>query len=368
MEIINVGIIGMGFIGKLHYESLCRIPGVHVRAIAVSRESHVREIEASCHVDYVTADWHKLVDDPNIQCIHNCTPHALHDEVNLAVIAAGKHIYAEKPMSLTSAGALQVLEAARSAGVAHAINHQYRMNAAVQEMRNRIAAGRSGKLLYVSGCYLQDSVARRDDYNLRRIPDGQAARALLDIGIHWQDTACYVVGMPIRRVYARMTISYPTRLDKATGREVEIHSDDTTAVMVEFADGTPGSALFSKVMLGHKNDFQLTVSGEQCELRWEQERCERLFVGNRELGNESVYMDPAFVDPATVPYISLPQGHNMGWADAEKNAMLAFYASIRDGSYLTGDVPYATFEDGWRGCRFIEACLQSAREDRWVEL
>ena len=93
-----------------------------------------------------------------------------------------------------------------------------------------------------------------------------------------------------------------------------------------------------------------------------------LYVGNREIGNEAVYMDPNFVDERTRPYISMPQGHNMGWATAEKNAMMAFYNSIRDGSYKSGKVPYATFEDGWRGNRFVEACLKSAAEDRWVEV
>ena len=368
MTKINVGIIGMGFIGKHHYDALRRLTGVHIRAIAVSSEKHVGEVTESFEADYVTADWREIIADPDIQVIHNCTPHVMHDEINLAAIAAGKHIYAEKPLSVTAESAARVCAAARDAGIAHAINHVYRMNAAVQEMHNRIASGSTGKLLYVGGCYIQDSVARRDDYNKRRIPNGVPARALLDIGVHWHDTAVFVTGMPIKKVYAKMYISYPTRIDPATGKEVVITSDDTTSVMVEFADGTPGSAVFSKVMLGHKNDLRVVVSGERNELRWEQERCEQLFVGNREIGNESVYMNSEFVSPATVPYISIPQGHNMGWPDAERNAVAAFYKSIRDGSYLKEKMPYATFEDGLRGNLFIEACMKSSKEDRWVEL
>lgn len=52
-------------------------------------------------------------------------------------------------------------------------------------------------------------------------------------------------------------------MDPVTKKEIKIHSDDTTSVMVEFEDGTPGQALFSKCMLGHKNDFVVTVSGEE---------------------------------------------------------------------------------------------------------
>ena len=368
MERINVGIIGVGFIGKQHYEALRRIHGVHIRAIAVHDAAQIEAVKDLYDVDYVTDDWRKMVSDPEIQAIHNCTPNILHDEINLAVIAAGKHIYAEKPLSITTEGAKKVYDAAVAAGVAHGLNHQYRMNAAVQEMHNRIQADRCGKMLYVSGRYMQDSFARRTDYAKSRIPENSPARCVLDIGIHWFDTATFVVGMPIRRLYAKMITSHPVRIDPATGKEIEIHSDDTTCVMVEFEDGTPGSAVFSKVMLGHKNDFQLVVSGEQCEYRWEQERCEMLYVGNREIGNESVYMNPNFVMEQTKPYISISQGHNMGWATAQKNAVQAFYNSIRDGSFKTGNVPYSTFKDGWMGNQYVDACLKSSAENRWVEL
>lgn len=368
MEKLNAAIIGMGFIGKQHYDALRRINGVHIRAISVSRASTVESTKEQYDVDYVTADWHDIIADPQIQVIHNCTPNILHDEINLAAIAAGKHVYAEKPMSITTEGAEKVAKAAKEAGVANAINYQYRCNAAVQEMKNRVAAGMVGRVLYVSGCYIQDSVARRTDYTPRRIPETSPARALLDIGVHWADSSSFVMGQRIKKVYAKMYTHYPVRIDPATGKEIEVHSDDTTNVMVEFEDGTPGCALFSKCMLGHKNDQRVVISGEQCELAWNQELCDRIWVGNRGLGNETVLMDSQFVQPDTKSFLEMPAGHAPGWQEAEKNAMLAFYSSIRDGSYKSGKVPYATFADGVYGNRFVDACLKSAAEDRWVEL
>ena len=271
-------------------------------------------------------------------------------------------------MSLTTPDAQRVLDAARAAGVAHGINYQYRMNAAVLEMRGRIRTGDAGRPLYVSGRYLQESSARVTDDTPRRIPETSPARAVLDIGVHWADTASFVMGMPIAKVYAKMYTHYPIRIDPATGREIPIHSDDTTSILLEFADGTPGSALFSKCMLGHKNDLSLTVSGDRKEYAWCQERCDLLQVGNRGLGNETVYMDRSYVLPEAASFLSTPTGHAPGWQDALKNAMQAFYHSIETGSYCQGDVPYATFADGVMGNRFVDACLASARQDRWVEL
>lgn len=364
----NAAIIGLGFVGKLHYDALRRLPNVHVRTIVVHREQDVPMVKELYEADIVTSDWEAAVADPQIQVVHNCTPNALHDPVNLAAIREGKHIYAEKPMSLTTEGAIAVLEAAQAAGVANAINHQYRMNAALLEMRGRLRRGDGGRPLFVRGWYLQESVARRTDYTPRRIPETSPARALLDIGIHWADAASFVMGCPIAKVYAQMYTHHPVRIDPVSGREIVVRSDDTASVMVEFADGTPGSAVFSKCMLGHKNDLQIIVSGDGKEFAWQQEQCDRLLVGDRGVGNETVYVDKNSALEEVYPYIAMPAGHAPGWMDAQKNALLAFYGSLEGERYRKETVPYATFADGVMGNRFVDACLISAREQRWVTL
>ena len=104
----NVAIIGLGFVGKLHYDALRRLPNVHVRTIVVHKAQDIPLVKENYDADVVTDCWQEAVADPQIQVIHNCTPNALHDEINLAAIGVGKHLYAEKPMSLTTAGAEEV--------------------------------------------------------------------------------------------------------------------------------------------------------------------------------------------------------------------------------------------------------------------
>lgn len=364
----NVAIIGMGFIGKLHYDSLRRLPNVHVRTIVVHKAQDIPLVREAYDADIVTDHWQEAVADPNIQVIHNCTPNALHDDINLAAVRAGKHIYAEKPMSLTTEGAKQVLAQAQQAGIAHAINYQCRMHAAVLEMRGRIRRGDAGRVLYAGGRFYQESVARSTDYTPRRIPETSPARALLDIGVHWADGISFVLGCPIEKVYAKMYTHHTVRTDPVTGREIPVHSDDTTAVMVQFADGTPGSAVFSKCMLGHKNDLRLEVQGDRKGFAWTIEQLDRLWIGDREPGNQTLYVDRNNALEEIKPYISLPAGHVPGWLDGQKNALLAFYNSLEGERYRKEPVPYATFADGVMGNRFVDACLRSAQEDRWVSL
>ena len=84
----NVAIIGLGFVGKLHYDALRRLPNVHVRTIVVHKAQDIPLVKENYDADVVTECWQEAVADPQIQVIHNCTPNALHDEINLAAIGA----------------------------------------------------------------------------------------------------------------------------------------------------------------------------------------------------------------------------------------------------------------------------------------
>lgn len=368
MKIINVGIIGMGFVGTLHYQALSALPFIKIRAVCVSRPEKIDAVREQYPAEIITDDWKEIVDDPVIEVIHNCTPNHLHDDINMAAVKAGKHIYSEKPLSLTAEKAYRVWKTAEEAGVAHGINHQYRFHPAVMEMKRRIQAGLAGHLLYIRGCYLQDSLTCRGDYSKRRIPETSPARTVLDIGIHWADTASFVLSSPVERVYAKMYTHYPVRTDPLTGEKVEIHSDDTTSVLVRFTNGVEGQALFSKCMAGHKNDLTVTVSGEEREYSWEQQRCDLLYTGSRETGTAAEYISRENCSDEVKPYITLPPGHTLGWKDALMNALYTFYQSVQDGSYKKDKMEYATFADGWRGNCFVDACLKSAEENRWVSL
>ena len=368
MKSIHVGLIGLGFIGAHHIDAVRRIPGANIKAISDQNKDRLDSAVTDFCIEKGYTDWRELIADPQIDVIHNCTPDHLHDEVNRAAIQAGKHIYAEKPLSLSADTAKELWQMAVTQKVAHAVNHQYRLNAAVQEMRGRIRSGECGRPLFVRGHYLQEILAQKTDYSKRRVPETSPARALADIGSHWADTACCVMGKRITAVMADMITHHPVRINPETGQEIEIHSDDTTAVLLRFEDGTPGMLMASKIACGHKNDLVVTVNGELCEYSWQQQLPDRLFIGRREQDNGEYFVNKNFSRPEAQPFISTPVGHVMGWPDALRNAVLAFYTSIRENTYEQPDQPYATFEDGWRTNLFIDACIKSSREKCWVEL
>ena len=366
MKVYNAAVIGLGFIGPQHMDAINRVPQARIAAVCDANPQAAQAAAEAFGVEKWCTDWRELVEDPSIDVIHNCTPHFLHDEINRAAMNQGKHVYCEKPLSLTTADAREMVHLAEEKGVAVGLNHQYRLNAAVQEMRARLQKGLAGKPLVVWGRYLQQSAARQRDYSPKMENTG-LARAINDIGIHWADTACCVLGQPIVSVMAELITHYPNRVDEK-GVSHPMSTEDTGLILCRFADGTRGELFASKACNGHMNDLRLAVSCEEYEMQWLQEEPDQLRLGINGEGEQVLHMNPKTVQPETLPYISTPMGHVMGWPDALRNAVRDYYDSITKGTWRNPTQPYATFRDGFAGCAFVEACLKSNQEKKWVDL
>ena len=362
MKKYRAAVIGLGFIGPHHIDALRRVPQAEIAALCDQDPAALR-LHAQRQGVPAVSDWREIIADPKIDVIHNCLPPGLHDEVNRAALLAGKHLYCEKPLSLTAAAAREIAQLAEKQGVRAALNHQYRMNAAVQEMRARVQKGLAGRVLAVTGCYLQESAVRDVDWSSRMANTG-IARALSDIGTHWADTACCVLGQPIAKVMADLHIHHPVRTD-SEGKAHAMDTEDTGFILVRFAGGTPGQLTVTKSAAGHKNDLRISVWGDQYSLDWDQEQPDRLLRGIQGVGFETVYMNPRTCQEEARPFVTAPMGHVMGWPDALRNAVQAFYDSLADPG---APAAYATLRDGFAHMAFVEACVKSSREKRWAEV
>lgn len=381
MEKLRVGVIGAGFIGKQHIEAIRRIPGAEVLAVADQNE----ELAASCaralDIPEHFAFYQDLLADDRIDVVHNCTPSAMHYPINKQVIAAGKHIYCEKPLTLTCAEAEELCGLARDAGVAAGVNFNYRHNAMVQEMRARVRSGYTGRPLLVTAEYLQDWLMFDTDFDWRIDPAlGGESRAVADIGSHCFDTAQFVLGKRITRLYAKLMTMHMTRKRCEGGgthtpgsgkvlEEVQVHNEDAAFILAEFEEGVQALFQVSQVSAGKKNGLRINVSGAARALEWDQERPDRLWIGERDAPNGELYCAPQFLTGDAKAYASLPGGHPVGWADALKNAIASFYTGIRLKSWAEpGDKPYADFEHGLSILRLVDACLESNQENCWIRM
>jgi predicted dehydrogenase len=381
---IGMGLVGAGFVGPHHLDAVRRLGYVDVVAIAGSSEASARKKADALHVPKAYGSVEALLNDPDIQVVHNATPNYLHFPVNMAIIAKGKHVVSDKPLAMTAAEAKQLLDAATKAGIVHAVTFNYRGNPLVQQARDLIARGEIGKPTFLHGHYLQDWLLHDTDYSWRLEPDkGGASSALGDIGSHWCDLAQHVSGLTITEVLGDITTVIKKRKKPRGSREafaaagdkddfelVDIAVEDLASVLVRFNNGAKGSFSVGQVCAGHKNDLVLEVCGGKTSLVWKQEAQNELWIGRRDGANGLLQKDPSLLDDVARPYAHLPGGHQEAWADAFANLMRDIYGFIAAGKSAKDAHPpsFATFEDGYRANCVVEAILKSAKASAWTRV
>src|SRR5713101_5491148 len=215
-----MGLVGPGFVGAHHIDAVRRLGFVDVVAIAASSEASARRKADALGIPKAYGSYEALVADPDVHVVHNTTPNHLHGPVILAAVAQRKHIVSDKPLAMSAGEARQLWDAAKKAGVVHAVTFNYRGNPLVQQAREMIAGGELGRVHFVHGGYLQDWLLQETDFSWRLEPEkGGPTSAVGDIGSHWCDLAQHVVGQRIVEVLADFTTVIDTRLKPAAASE-----------------------------------------------------------------------------------------------------------------------------------------------------
>jgi predicted dehydrogenase len=326
-------------------------------------------------IERAYADYHELLEDPEIDIVHNTTPSNLHFEINLAAIDAGKHIVSDKPLSLTPEHCAQLRDAAQAAQLVNAVTFNYRGHSLVQQARHMLGVGQLGQVTYIQGQYLQDWMSDPNVYTWRMDPEkGGVSSALADIGSHWCDLAQHISGAKITAVLADLNTAIPTRYKPASGSTgtfskgqdleeripVTMHGEDVASVLLRFSNGARGCMRVGQVFPGHKNDLELEINGLERSLLWRQEAANELWIGNHQGPNEIIPKDAALMAPEVAKYARLPAGHQEGWADAFYTVVSDIYRWVRAGGGAANKPELVCdFAQAYGVCCVIDAMLRS---------
>jgi predicted dehydrogenase len=385
MHVVNVAIIGSGFMGAAHVDALRRVPGVRVSAIASTDRPRAQQLAEQFDITHVFEDWRELLDRADVHAVHNCTPNNLHYEVNRALIDAGKHVLSEKPLTMTSAESADLVRRARAKGVVTAINFNYRGYPLVQQAHGMVQRGELGTLFLVHGHYLQDWLLLDTDYNWRLESSVSGpSRAVADIGSHWCDLVQFVTGRRITRVFAHLFRVHETRkkprkaVETYKGKEVgapqeydevAIDTEDGAFVLADLEGGLRGSLTVSQVSAGRKNRQWIEIDGSRSAIAWNQEEPNLLWVGHRDRANEVLIKDRALLSENARRYAHYPGGHPEGYPEGPRNLFGNLYRYIGDGRRPGHDpADFPTFEDGHAEVVIVEAVLRSHERGAWVDV
>jgi predicted dehydrogenase len=200
--------------------------------------------------------------------VTNVTPDAIHHVTTLAMLAAGKHVFCEKPLATNHALAMEMTEAAEQAGLINMVNLTYRNVAQLHKARELVAAGTIGKVKHIESSYLQHWVALRDWNDpsiagpwLWRLARSHSNGTLGDIGIHIIDFTTFATGTDIAAMTCRLQTFNKVPGDRMG--EYVLDANDSFIISAEFTNGAIGTIHSSRWASGHANDQRLRAYGEK---------------------------------------------------------------------------------------------------------
>lgn len=384
MQKIKIGVIGTGFIGPVHIEAMRRLGYVDIVALADINEEVARQKANMLSIPAAYGDYKKLLADPEIEVVHICTPNNLHYSMTKEAMAAGKHVVCEKPLSMDSKEAEELIRIAGEKKLANAVHFNVRFYPLIHQIREMIKNGDLGQIFAVNGSYQQDWLFFEMDYNWRLEPKFSGdSRAIADIGSHWFDSVEFMTGIKVNKVCADFATFHPIRkkplkpVETYSGKmltpedyaDVPINTEDYATVLLRFDNGAHGSLTVNQVAAGRKNRIFFEVYGSKAAVQYNTESPNELWIGRRDGNNEILMRDPSLLYTAAREIVTFPGGHNEGFPDTSKHLFAKFYRYIAEQGYKTGKTPeFPTFEAGLRELQMCEGIVQSAKQEKWVNL
>lgn len=371
-KVAGVGLIGAGWIGGVHAEQYLRVPqlgglpGLEVKLRAIS--DVIPPAMAKLANDYgferQYADWHDLIADPEVTLVDICAPNSMHREIALAAAAAGKHIFCEKPMSMSGADGQDMLKAVEAAGVHHMVNFNYRRVPAIAFAKQLLEQGALGEVYHIRGGFSQDFyVDPKVQWTWRFGKKTAGGGSVSTMGCHVFDLARYLMG-DVSRLVADLKTVIPERPTRDGGM-AKVDVDDNSSLLLQFRNGSTGILFTTWVAHGRKHHFEWEINASQGSLHFNSERlneleiCEGSDPQDRQ-GFKTIYVGEYH------PYgqiFGLKAGMGIGIRET-------FFLQIREMLRAIAEDSPATpnFTDGWQADRIVEAAQASSAEGRWVAL
>lgn len=327
---VRLGLAGLGRIGRLHAENLVgRVPSAQLAWIVDADEALARAMGERLGVPWSTA-FEDLLRDLDVEGVVVATPTPLHVQMVEAAAAAGKHVFCEKPISLSLEATVAAIDAVREAGVSLQVGFHRRFDPDWAAAAERIRSGELGEV-YFFHTRLRDKQPPPLEY-LR-----QSGGLFVDVSIHDLDAARWLIGEIEEVTAVGAALSDPAF--------AELGDVDNAVIALRFENGALGVIDESRVA-GYGYECSTEVLGSRATVR----------IGDHRRVND-LWLTPG---SAAVDWVA---DFTERFPEAYAIELESFAAAIREQR-----PPEVTGEDGLAAFVLAQACDRSFREGQTVRL
>jgi predicted dehydrogenase len=369
MKVYKVGLIGYGFIGKVHTYGHLNIPMFYdqgdfkteITMVCTSRPESAAKAAAALGAKGVT-DFREITENPDIDIVDICSPNDAHLEALKSAMKNNKHIYCDKPLVATAAEAAEIEALLPDyKGIAQ-MTLQNRFFPATLRAKQLIEEGRIGDILEFEGAYLHSGSSDPKAPLKWKLEAGTVA----DLGSHILDLMNYLVG-DFKQVCATTHIAYPQRPSASDPSVMlEVKAEDNMNCIVTLPNGASGIIRASKIATGAEDEIGFTIHGSKGSLKWEPMNLDKLFFYDRSAqgapiggvrGWTAIDCGQRYDKPAGFP---TPKAA-IGWLRGHMHCLYNFLSCVHN------NVPAVPgLEQGIKIQRYLEVVKESAAKGEWV--
>lgn len=364
---LRVALIGTGYMGKCHalaWNSVGRVFGdvphpVLELLIEANDELGIAKAKG-LGFKRSSGNWRSAVADPDIDVVSITSPTWMHREMAIEALRHGKHVWCEKPMSLSLDDAIEMRAAARAARKSAILGYNYIQNPMIRLARKLIDDGEIGSITAVRFEMDEDFMAD-PAAPFTWVSEPHAGSALQEFSVHPLSILHVLVGDPVR-VCADESKPYPYR-HTADGQRKEVGNCDIAGMLFRMENGAAGVLAVNRSAWGRKGRLVVQVFGDRGTLYYDQERLNELQVYTTDEAKDRQGFRTILAGPAQAPYQRfLPApGHGLGFNELKVIECREFIRHISGGTAHVVD-----FETGVRIEQTLYAAIESVRLSAWV--
>jgi predicted dehydrogenase len=371
MQTLGVGIIGFGFMGRVHAYSYLNLPifydpvPVRTRLVGVAdpKPDRSRQVVEQLGFEFITPDWRELLAREDIQIIDICSPNSRHAEQLLAAINSNKHIYCDKPLAVGEENFSALETALKKNACVGQMALQYRFFPATLRAKQLTASGFIGEVISFRATYLHSgSVDPRKPMGWKQLKS-EGGGVLQDLGSHIVDLVDYLIG-PLASLLTQTRILHPRR-PNASGEMVPVEADDMMLMTAKLHNGAVGTIEASKIATGAEDELRFEIHGDKGALRFNSMDPNYLEAYDLGIPDTPLGGGRGWCKIACVQRYERPGGFpgpkfSIGWIRAHLHSLYNFLEAVRDGKEA-----HPSLAEGLRLQRILSLAEKSALTGAW---